>query len=303
MDRLRALEVFVEVVRKDGFARAAESLATSPANVTRYISDLEAHLNTRLLNRSSRKMSLTSSGEALYERAKSILDDVAEAEAIVSSAAMQPHGLLRINAPLSFGLQHLAPLWPRFLQQYPDVELDVALIDRVVDIVDEGYDMAIRISRAGSSAHVARKLTASQNLLCASPDYIARHGMPMTPADLQRHRCIGYSYSATADEWSLLDAQDHALSVKVNCVMHTNNGDTARAAALGGLGVIWQPTFLIGADVRAGRLVRVMPDYHLPDIDVLAVYPSRRHLSAKVRVMIDFLVDAFKGVPPWERDA
>jgi DNA-binding transcriptional LysR family regulator len=301
MDRLRALEVFVEVVRKDGFARAAESLDTSPANVTRYISDLEAHLQTRLLNRSSRKMSLTSSGEALFERARSILDDVAEAEAIVSHAAMQPHGVLRINAPLSFGVLQLAPLWPRFMQQYPDVQLDVSLIDRVVDIVEEGYDMAIRISRAGSTSHVARKLSASRNLLCAAPDYIARHGMPLTPADLQRHRCIGYSYAASADEWQLSDAAGRLLPVKVNCVMHTNNGDTARAAALGGLGVICQPTFLVGADVRAGRLRQVMPDYQVPDIDVLAIYPSRRHLSAKVRVMIDFLVEAFQGVAPWDR--
>ena len=137
MDRLRALEVFVEVVKRDGFARAAEALDTSPANVTRYISDLEAHLQTRLLNRSSRKMSLTSSGEALFERAKSILDDVAEAEAIVSSATMQPHGVLRINAPLSFGVLHLAPLWARFMRLYPEVQLDVSLIDRVVDIVEE----------------------------------------------------------------------------------------------------------------------------------------------------------------------
>src|SRR5471032_219980 len=156
MDRLRAMEVFVEVVRKDGFARAAEALDTSPANVTRYIIDLETHLHTRLLNRSSRKMSMTASGEALFERAKSILDDVAEAEAIVSSATMQPRGLLRINAPLSFGILHLAPLWAKFLALYPDVELDVALIDRVVDIVDEGYDMALRISRSGSASHAAR---------------------------------------------------------------------------------------------------------------------------------------------------
>ena len=301
MDRLRALEVFVEVVRRDGFARAAEALDTSPANVTRYISDLEAHLQTRLLNRSSRKMSLTSSGEALFERAKSILDDVAEAEAIVSSATMQPHGVLRINAPLSFGVLHLAPLWAKFMQQYPDVQLDVALIDRVVDIVEEGYDMAIRISRAGSTSNVARKLASSHNFLCASPDYVKQYGMPATPAELQQHRCVGYSYSATADEWQLLDDAGKPLSVKVNCIMHTNNGDTARAAALGGLGVIWQPSFLIGADLREGRLVRVLPDYHLPDIDVLAVYPSRRHLSAKVRVMIDFLVEQFKGSPPWDR--
>jgi len=302
MDRLRALEVFVEVVKRDGFARAAEALDTSPANVTRYISDLEAHLQTRLLNRSSRKMSLTSSGEALFERAKSILDDVAEAEAIVSSAAMQPHGVLRINAPLSFGVQHLAPLWPKFMRQYPEVELDVALNDRVVDIVDEGYDMAIRISRSGSASNVARKLATSRNLLCASPEYLRQRGTPTRPQELLEHDCIGYSYAASADEWQILDADGHPHAVKVRCVMHTNNGDTARAAALGGLGIIWQPSFLVGADLRAGRLQRVLPDYHLPDIDVLAVYPSRRHLSAKVRVMIDFLVAAFDGTPPWDRD-
>lgn len=300
MDRLRALEVFVEVVKRDGFARAAEALDTSPANVTRYISDLEAHLQTRLLNRSSRKMSLTSSGEALFERAKSILDDVAEAEAIVSSATMQPHGVLRINAPLSFGVLHLAPLWARFMREYPEVQLEVSLIDRVVDIVEEGYDMAVRISRAGSTANVARKLATSRNVLCASPDYLQQHGMPQTPADLLQHACIGYSYAASADEWQMLDASGAPHAVKVRFVMHTNNGDTARSAALGGMGVIWQPTFLVGEDLRAGRLQRVLPDYHMADMDVLAVYPSRRHLSAKVRVMIDFLVRELAGMP-WDR--
>jgi DNA-binding transcriptional LysR family regulator len=301
MDRLRALEVFVEVVKRDGFARAAEALDTSPANVTRYISDLEAHLQTRLLNRSSRKMSLTSSGEALFERAKSILDDVAEAEAIVSTSTLQPHGVLRINAPLSFGVLHLAPLWAKFMRLYPEVQLDVSLIDRVVDIVEEGYDMAVRISRAGSPANVARKLATSSNVLCASPEYIQLRGMPRTPAELLQHDGIGYSYAANADEWQILDASGQPHIVKMPCVMHTNNGDTARAAALGGLGIIWQPTFLIGADLRAGRLQRVLPDYHLPDMDVLAVYPSRRHLSAKVRVMIDFLVQELAGTPPWDR--
>lgn len=299
MDRLRALEVFVEVVKRDGFARAAEALDTSPANVTRYISELEAHLQTRLLNRSSRKMSLTSSGEALFERAKSILDDVAEAEAIVSSATMQPHGVLRINAPLSFGVLHLAPLWAKFMREYPEVQLDVSLIDRVVDIVEEGYDMAVRISRAGSTTNVARKLATSRNVLCASPDYLQQHGMPQTPAELLQHACIGYSYAASADEWQMLDASGAPHAVKVRCVMHTNNGDTARLAALGGMGVIWQPTFLVGQDLRAGRLQRVLPDYQMQDMDVLAVYPSRRHLSAKVRVMIDFLLRELAGMP-WD---
>ena len=245
-------------------------------------------------------MSLTASGEALFERARSILDDVAEAEAIVSSATIQPRGLLRINAPLSFGIAHLAPLWPRFLELYPEIQLDVALIDRVVDIVDEGYDMAIRISRGGSGAHVARKLATSHNIVCAAPAYLEKHGAPAIPADLLGHRCIGYSYAATADEWHFSDDRGNPHPVKVSCVMHTNNGDTARAAALGGLGIIWQPSFLIGADLRAGRLVQLLPGFHLPDIDVLAVYPSRRHLSAKVRVMIDFLVSAFDYTPPWD---
>ena len=296
------MEVFVEVVRRDSFTRAADALDTSPANVTRYISDLEAHLRTRLLNRSSRKLSMTASGEALYERAKSILDDVAETEAVVSSATLQPRGRLRINAPLSFGVLHLAPLWPKFMALYPEVQLDVALIDRVANLVDEGYDMAVRIARGGQASYAARKLANSHNIVCAAPAYLAQHGTPATPQDLLRHRCIGYSYSASGDDWHLVDAQGQPHTVKVPCAMHTNNGDTVRAAALGGLGISWGPTFLIGADLRAGRLLPLLPGYHLPDIDVQAVYPSRRHLSAKVRVLIDFLAEQFQDIPPWDRD-
>ena len=210
--------------------------------------------------------------------------------------------MLRINAPLSFDILHLASLWPKFMLQYPDVHLDVSLIDRVVDIVEEAYDLAIRISRAVPTSNVARKLAVSHNIVCASPAYLRRHGTPQVPDDLLRHRCVGYSYAATADEWKFLHRQGKPRTVKVPCVMHVNNGDTARAAALGGLGIIWQPSFVIGADLRAGRLVALLPDYHLPDIDVHAVYPSRRHLSAKVRVMIDFLVKEFKDVPPWGRE-
>jgi DNA-binding transcriptional LysR family regulator len=302
MDRLRALEVFVEVVRKDGFARAAEALETSPANVTRYISDLEAHLGTRLLNRTSRKMSLTESGELLHARAKNILDEMAEVEAIATSATMQPRGLLRINAPVSFGVLHLAPLWPKFMLQYPKVELDIRLIDRVVDIVEEGYDLAIRISRAGSTLNVARKLAASHNIVCASPEYLRKHGIPEKPSDLANHICIGYTYAATGDQWNFTGGNGQVHSVKVACALHTNNGDTVRSAALAGLGISWNPSFLIGADLRAGRLVQLLPAYRLPDIDVLALYPSRRHLSAKVRVMIDFLADAFKEIPSWDLD-
>jgi len=300
MDRLRAFEVFVAVVSRQGFARAAEALDTSPANVTRYIAELESHLGTRLLNRHSRKLSLTESGEALYERARAILADVDEAVAVSSASTLSPQGRLRINAPLSFGLLHLASRWPRFAQRHPQVELDVALIDRVVDVVEEGFDLAIRISRGGSTAHAARKLATSRNVLCASPGYVREHGAPATPADLARHACIVYEY--VGSEWTLLDADGRAQAVRVRPVMQTNNGDTAAAAARAGMGIVWQPAFLIGADLRAGRLVPLLPGWRVPDIDILAVYPSRRHLSAKVRAMIDFLADEFGGVPPWERD-
>ena len=249
MDRLRAFEVFVTVVNKGGFARAADALDTSPANVTRYVNELEAHLGTRLLNRTSRRLSLTEGGELLYARCKTLLEDVAETEGLVSTTSFEPRGRLRINAPVSFGILHLAPLWPQFLQRYPDVELDVVLIDRVVDIVEEGFDLAIRISRAGTTDHAARKLATSKNVLCASRDYLNRWGHPATPEDLPGHRCIGYTYAATADEWQLMDGKGKDHTVKVDCHMHTNNGDTARAAALAGHGVIWQPTFLIGEDL------------------------------------------------------
>ena len=302
IDRLRAFEVFVAVVARQGFARAADALGTSPANVTRYIAELESHLGTRLLNRHSRKLSLTESGEALFERAKAVLDDVAEAEAVAAASTLAPRGRLRINVPVSFGIRHLAPLWPKFARVYPEVELDIALIDRVVDIVEEGYDMGVRISRAGSMAHAARKLATSHNVACAAPAYLRKHGRPKHPADLAQHACIGYTYAASADEWTFVDAAGAEQVVRVPCVMHANNGDTARAAALAGMGIIWQPTFLVGDDLRAGTLVPLMtPHYRMHDTDVLAIYPSRRHLSAKVRMMVDFLAAAFHGVAPWDR--
>lgn len=303
MDRLRAFEVFAQVVGKGSFTRAADALDTSPANVTRYVNELEAHLGTRLLNRSSRRLSLTESGTALYERCRSILDDVAEAEAVAGASALQPRGRLRINAPVSFGLRHLAPLWPQFMQRHPDMRLEVDLTDRVVDIVEEGYDLAVRVARGGSATYVARKLTTSRNLVVASPAYLKRHGRPARPGDLADHLAVGYTYLATGDDWTLTGPDGRAETVTMRCGFYTNNGDTVRAAALAGQGLAWMSTFLVGDDLRAGRLVEVMPDYKLPSIDVQAVYPSRRHLSAKVRVMVVFLAEAFAGTPPWERDA
>jgi DNA-binding transcriptional LysR family regulator len=300
MDRLRAFEVFAAVVGQGSFTRAADKLETSPANVTRYVNELEEMLGARLLNRTSRRLSLTETGKTLYDRALSILEEVAETEAIASSAAMQPRGRLRINAPLSFGILHLAPLWPRFMARYPDIELDISLVDRLVDLVDEGFDLAVRISRGGSPSLISRKIAAIRHFVCASPEYVAKHGAPQTPDDIRSHPCIAYAYSASADEWRLLDKDGKLHTVPVTNIFHTNNGETASAAALAGLGLFLQPTFLIGDLLRQGRLVRLLPDYHAPETDVLAVYPSRRYVSAKVRVMVDFLVEEFQRKQSWE---
>nr|WP_298682063.1 LysR family transcriptional regulator [uncultured Dongia sp.] len=302
MDRLRAFEVFATVVAKASFTKAADALDTSPANVTRYVNELETHLGTRLLNRSSRKLSLTESGTALYERCRAILDDVAEAEALASSAALKPRGRLRINAGVTFGIKHLAHLWPTFMQKYPEIDLDIDLIDRVVDMVEEGYDLTIRVSAAASPTdHVTRKLATSRNIVCAAPSYLKRHPAPTSPADLATHACLGFSYAATGDEWQFTDPAGKALRVKVNCAFHTNNGDTLREVALAGHGIIRPAAFLVDEDLKAGRLVRLLPDYLLADTDLLAIYPSRRHLSAKVRVMVDFLAAAFRETPSWAR--
>jgi DNA-binding transcriptional LysR family regulator len=301
MDRLRAFEVFTTVVAKGGFARAAEALNTSPANVTRYVAELETYLGTQLLNRTSRRVALTEAGAALDERLRTVLEDVAEAEAIASAESLTPRGRLRINAPQTFGVLHLAPLWPRFMARYPEIELDVSLSDRVVDLVDEGFDLAVRISRGGSQAHTARKLAVSRNLVCAAPAYIAAHGAPDTPADLVRHACVVYTLAPSRDEWLFVGADGEPYSAPIKSKFTANNGDTVRAMALSGQAIAWLPTFLVGDDLRAGRLIRLLPDHTPPTIDILAIYPNRRHLSAKVRVMVDFLADAFRGTPSWDR--
>lgn len=299
MDRLRAYEVFTSVIARGSFARAADALDTSPANVTRYVAELEAHLGVRLINRTSRRLSLTEAGEALHERLRGVLDDVAEAEAAATAGSHAPRGRLRINAPLAFGVRHLAPLWPRFLALYPEVELDIDLTDRVVDLVEEGYDLGIRISRGGSQSHVARKLATSRNVLCAAPRYGERFGLPAHPADLSRHRCVIYGHAPEPDVWTLLDAANAPSRIRVGAHVRTNSGDTARALALAGEVITWQPMFLIGQDIARGDLVELLPDWHLPDIDILALYPSRRHLSAKVRMMVDFLAQCFRENAGW----
>jgi DNA-binding transcriptional LysR family regulator len=291
MDRFREMATFAAVVDAASFVGAARQLGQSKTAVSRLVSDLEARLGARLLNRTTRRLSLTDVGRDYHERCRAILADVDEADASASSASAEPTGVLRVNAPLTFGILHLAPLWPRFAQRHPQLRLDVTLSDRLVDLVDEGFDLAVRISRMPASTLVSRKLADTEMLLCASPGYLRRHGRISHPSALTAHPVVAYSYWTGPDDWQF-DGPTGPVSVRIRPVMVANNGDTCRAAALAGLGVVLQPSFLVAGDLAARRLVRLCPDWHSLTLGVHAVYPSRRHLPSKVRLMVDFLADA-----------
>jgi len=295
MDRFAAMEAFVAVVETGSFVRASERLGTSTTTVSRLVAELEAHLNARLLHRTTRKLALTDVGRAYYQQCASLLDDLAEAEAAVSADTVAASGLLRVSAPVSFGIRHLGPLLPRFRREQPNVSLELALNDRTVDLVEEGHDLAIRIRSQLADSLVARPLAPVRLVVCASPAYLERHGTPRTPADLARHQCLLYSYTEQPNLWTL-----GGQTVAVNGFLTANNGDVLRLAALEGEGIVRQPTFLVGEDLSAGRLVQLLPDYPTPSATAYAVYPSRRHLSAKVRAFVDFLVGAWGDPPPWD---
>lgn len=300
MDQLRQIEVFTTVVQNGSFIKAADRLGISRAVASRLVMELETALGTRLLNRTTRRLSLTDSGAEYFERCRQVLDDLAEANAAASATTVQPAGRLKINAPLTFGNLHLAPLWGEFLKAHPKVTLDVTLSDRVVDLVDEGFDLAIRISvstRPQNSTLVARRLSTDRMRLCASPTYLKQVAPISQLPDLGRHSVMAYSYWSSGDVWTFEGPAGHQ-SVTTHPRLHANSGDTCRAAALADQGLVLQPGFLVGPDLKEGRLVEVLPQYRGPELDIHAVYPSRKHLSGKVRAMVDFLVEAFRQ-PGW----
>lgn len=299
MDQFRQMQAFVAVVQAGSFVQAAQRLDTSKAVVSRLVLELEAALNTRLLNRTTRRLSLTDAGSEYVERCRQILEDVNDANATVSAGTGVVSGRLKINAPLTFGNLHLAPLWGEFLKLHPQVELDITLTDRVVDLVDEGYDMAVRIAVLASSSLVSRALAHDEVLLCASPAYL-RAAPPITTLDdVAQHSVMAYSLWSGGDVWTLTDAHGQPHSVSTHPRLRANSGDTCRAAALADQGLIYQPGFLVGDDVRSGRLVRVLPELRGPTLGIHAVYPTRKHLPGKVRAMVDFLADAFQ-TPAWK---
>lgn len=293
MDRFQEMRAFAAVVDAGSFVRAAEALKLSKTAVSRLVGDLEARLGTRLLHRTTRRLSLTPGGEVFHERCRQLLDGVEEAEAELSAQAGEVSGQLRVNVPVSFGLLHLAPLWPAFMALHPKVGLEVTLADRLVDLVDEGYDLAVRIARLQASSFVSRELTSTRMILCASPEYLRRHGEPGHPAELARHAVIAYTLLSMGEQWEFNGPQGPVV-VKVKPHMRTNSGDTCAAAAVQHQGIVLQPAFLVGPHLAAGELVEVLPQYRSIELGVYAVYPSRKHLPPKVRALIDFLVERLR---------
>jgi len=299
VDRLAAIQVFAQVVETGSFAKAAERLDLSTSAASRQVAELEAHLQTRLLNRTTRRVSLTESGQQFYERAVQLMTDLAEAEQEASSAAVVPRGTIRLTTSVNFGVRHVAPAIAEFLERYPDVRFDVSLSDRVVDLVEEGLDLAIRIGAPVADNLVARKLGETRMVPCASPGYLAKHAAPKTPEDLAHHNCFTYEYVSPRHVWRFRDRSGAERAVRVAGRLHSNNGDLLAEVAARGTGIVFEPAFIVGPEVRAGRLVPLLQDFVPPPVPIYALYPSRKHLSAKVRRFVEFLIERFSSAQDW----
>jgi len=300
MDRFKEIEAFVTVVEAGSFVAAGDALHVSKAAVSRAVLELEKRLGARLLQRTTRRLSITEAGRAYYDRCKQIMAELDEADSAVGVVTGHAVGRLRVNAPVSFGIRHLSPLWGGFMQRYPQVELEIDLSDRIVDVVDEGFDAVIRISRLVDSTLVHRKLATTKIVPVASPDYIAARGLPRHPEELAGHDTIGYAYSTSGDNWHFESDVEGVVEVATRPKARANNGDTCRSLALDGVGIAMEPDFLVAQDLAAGTLVHLFPNFTCREIGIYVVYPSRKHLSVKVRALVDFLAESFL-IPPWRQ--
>lgn len=294
------MRVFRRVVERGSFSGAARELGMSNASASKAVAALEDRLGVRLLNRTTRRLSLTEVGRAYFDRAARILDDVDEAELAVNALGTAPRGTIRLSAPMSFGVMHLAPAIAGFLRRYPELGVDLSLNDRVVDVVEEGFDLAIRVSELADTSLIARRLAPARIAICATPGYLSEHGTPRTPADLNGHNCLIYAYAPDADVWRFTDAAGAAETIRVTGTVRVNNGEVIRRLLLDGIGIGRLPTFIVGEDLRAGRLRPVLADQVAQGSAVHAIYPHARHLSPKVRAFVDYLVDHFGPEPYWD---
>lgn len=301
MDKLADIAVFVRVVERGSFTLAADDLALSRAVVSKYVSRLEERLGARLLNRTTRRLSLTEAGAALFEASRGALERIEEAESAIARFQSEPRGRLRVSAPMSFGILHLGPLLAEFSRENPAVSLEISFDDRFVNLVEEGVDVAVRIGALTDSSLVARKLSTTRLVVCASPHYLAERGEPEMPEDLAAHNCLLYSYLSTANVWRFTAPDGRAIPVAVSGNLRANNGIVEAEAAVAGMGILMSPTFYVGPLIRQGKLKRILERYKIAEMGIYAVYPQREHVPPKVRAFVDFLARRFGRKPDWEK--
>ncbi|MEM1308391.1 MAG: LysR family transcriptional regulator [Cyanobacteria bacterium P01_H01_bin.153] len=289
MDKFESMRAFVQVVDAGGFAAASRKMGLSRSAVNKLVMNLEASLQVQLLQRTTRKVTPTATGLAFYDRCLVILADVAEAELAVSDLQTQPQGRLRLNAPMTFGTRYLAPLIAQFVQRYPDLQIELSLSDRFVDPIEEGFDVTLRIARLANLTNlVVHELAPAPIILCAAPSYLSDRGTPQSPSDLADHACLAYGHLATDKSWTLFGPDgEHVISVRGPVC--ANNGEVLQTAAVYGLGITLLPRFIVQADLDAGRLQHILPNYNGAEISLCVLYPVNRHLSAKVQLLVEFL--------------
>jgi DNA-binding transcriptional LysR family regulator len=294
------LSVFHCVVRHSSYVKAAEELELSPSGVSRIVSRLEARLGARLVQRTTRKLSLTEAGQSFHARTSQVLVDLAEAEAEVQDVTLRPRGKLRMTAPVVFGQRHVAPLLTQLFSRYPDLSIDLSLVDRFVDLVDEGLDLALRIGALADSMLIARRLCTNRRVLVAQAEYLKKHGVPQRPDDLRNHECILFTGFARPRDWNLMGPEGPA-SVTVSGRLASNNLDVLTTAAKRGLGITIGATLSVGSALLSGELVPVLPGFEFEPTAIFAVYPSARQLSTKVRAALDFFSEHLRDPPIWDR--
>jgi len=294
MDRLDAMHLFVRVAETGSFSGVAQQLGFARSVVTRQIAALEAHLGVKLMARSTRRLALTAAGTAYLEKCRVILNLVEVAEADLAEERATPRGRIRVSVPLSFGLKRLAPLLLDFLRRYPEVGLDMDYSDRRANLIEEGIDLSIRITRRLEAGDVARRIGSGRMLAVAAPDYLARHGRPQHPAELAHHECLGYTAGSGSLAWQFMVA-GQLESFPVRSRVSANNGDVLTEAAAQGLGITCQPDFIVGTYLADGRVEAILADFPLPELGIYAVLPSNRHIPHRVRVLMDFLGERLAG--------
>ncbi|MDT8405926.1 MAG: LysR family transcriptional regulator [Methylococcales bacterium] len=289
MDRLASMNVFIRVAKAGSFAGGARELDISRAMVTKHISYLESHLNTRLFNRTTRSLSLTEAGASYLERCQQVLEDIEEMEAAITHLQQEPRGLLKISSPQVIGAMHIAPALSEFMHQYPELSVEIILQGNMADLIEEGVDMAIHLGALDDTSLIARPLASSILTVCGAPDYFARHGRPQTPEDLADHSCLVNWAIPPRNQWRFKSDTGQFQSIKVSGRMQSNVADTIRTAAISGLGLVMLPKYIVGKDIEKGKLQPVLEDFCLPPLEIYAIYPHRKYLSAKVRTFLEFL--------------